>query len=93
MKAVYEATYAIPELGVEVGDRIVVRPSHPTAPLSVVRRFGHHALVRFMGEGHLDALRVLHTEPSVIRRPSQSDRPSPRHPQGRARQGHLRVVT
>jgi hypothetical protein len=38
MKAVYEAPYAIPELGVEPGDLITVRPAHPDNPLLVTRR-------------------------------------------------------
>lgn len=44
MKAVYEATYEIPELGAKRGDLIVVRPADPHAPLLVVREFDRNRL-------------------------------------------------
>lgn len=31
-------------MGAKPGDLIVVRPSHPTAPLAIVRNFGHGIL-------------------------------------------------
>lgn len=57
MKAVYEASYAIPELGVEPGDLIVVRPSHPTNPLLVSRRHHRSRLVLLLD--HLDHFRPI----------------------------------
>lgn len=46
-KTVYRARLPIPELGVEPGDIITVRPSHPDNPLLVTRRHerGRIALV------------------------------------------------
>jgi hypothetical protein len=54
MKAVYEAPYAIPELGVERGDVILVEPAHPRSPLLVVRRFDRNRLPLILD--HLDRL-------------------------------------
>lgn len=56
MEAVYLSHYAIPELGVQPGDHLVVQPAHPTVPLQVVRNLDRHALVRLMGAGHLARL-------------------------------------
>lgn len=89
MKAVYEATEAIPELDVLPGDRLVVRPGHPTAPLAVVKRYGHHSLVRLMGDGWLDRLTPIHTSPPLTQSPSPArryPRPSPSRPR------HLRAL-
>ena len=44
MKAVYEATYDVPELGIERGDVVTLRPSHPTNPLLVTKRRDHAAM-------------------------------------------------
>lgn len=54
MKAVYEATYAIEELGVRVGDTIVVEPGHPDEPLLIVRGFDRNQLPTILD--HLDRL-------------------------------------
>ena len=57
MKAVYEATYAIEELGVEVGDIITLRPAHPDNPLLVTKRHDRNRLPLILD--HLDALTPL----------------------------------
>ena len=54
MKAVYEVPYAIPELGAERGDIILVEPAHPTTPLLVVKRFDRNRLPLILD--HLDRL-------------------------------------
>lgn len=46
--------YSIPAIGAAPGDRLVIRPGHPSAPLVVVKRYGHQTLVRMMGDGHLE---------------------------------------
>ena len=45
---------AIPAIGAEPGDTIIVRPSHPHAPLAVVKRYGHQTLVELRATGELD---------------------------------------
>ncbi len=57
MKAVYETPYAIPELGAEPGDIIVVEPAHPHTPLSVVRQFDRNRLPVILD--HIDSLTPL----------------------------------
>lgn len=64
MKAIYEVPYAIPELGAQRGDVIVVEPAHPEAPLVVVRGFDRNRLPMVLD--HLDRLTLLsfHGPPS-----------------------------
>lgn len=52
MKAVYEATYAVPELGIEVGDTVLVEPAHPRTPLLVVKGYDRGRLPSILE--HLD---------------------------------------
>ncbi len=52
MKAVYEATYAIEELGVERGDLVVVEPGHPESPLLIVKRFDRNRLPLILDHLH-----------------------------------------
>lgn len=64
MKAVYEAPYAIPELGVEAGDHIVVRLSHPSVPLAVVKRYSRSHLTALISNGKMSDLRPIHLDDS-----------------------------
>jgi len=64
MEAVYVTHYPIPELGAEPGDHLVVEAGQPSYPLHVVKAFDHHALVRLMGDGHLDRLTLVSGEAS-----------------------------
>lgn len=45
MKAVYEVTEDIPELGMEPGGLLTVRPDHPENPLIFTRRLAREELV------------------------------------------------
>ena len=56
MEWVYRAPYAIPELGVEVGDAIIVAPA-AEVPLTVVKRFDRNRLPIILE--HLDRLTLL----------------------------------
>lgn len=80
MEAVYVTHYPIPELGAEPGDHLVVEPSAPDFPLQVVRNFDRHALVRLMGSGHLEHLKLvageLEPRPSPRALPSLQLRPA-----------------
>lgn len=58
-KAIYRAPLPIPAEGIETGDLVIVRPSDPTFPVEIVKRRDRHALVRLMGEGHLEAMILL----------------------------------
>ena len=71
MKAVYEVPYAIPELGVEPGDLLVVRPADPEAPLLVVKEL-HRDLLPLILD-HVDRLRLVSFEGA------SSPPPSSRH--------------
>lgn len=44
MRAIYRATYGIPELGIEPGDTVIIEPEHPRAPLKIVRSFAEEEL-------------------------------------------------
>ena len=44
MRGIYRATYAVPELGIEAGDMVVVEPGHPRAPLKIIRAFDRNDL-------------------------------------------------
>lgn len=58
--AVYRVTEpiaAIPEA--EPGDHLVVRITDPIAPVELVKRFDRHVLIRLMGDGALDRMRLL----------------------------------
>lgn len=57
MKAVYEAPYPIPELGIQPGDIITLRPSHPTNPFLVTRRIDRSRMPLLLD--HLDRLTPL----------------------------------
>lgn len=78
MEAVYLAHYPIPEIGALPGDHLVVELSDPIAPLSVVRDHDRHALVRLMGEGHLDRLTLV-SGVAVAPSGAPALRPSARH--------------
>ncbi len=60
-KTVYRAPYAIPEIGAEPGDHIIVRPSRPRGSLCVVKRYGQRELAWLRSEGVLEDAVVLHT--------------------------------
>lgn len=77
MEAVYLTHYAIPELGAQPGDHIVVDPSAPDFPVQVVRNFDRHALVRLMGDGHLGRLELVAGE--LVPQPSRSSPRGPPH--------------
>lgn len=79
MKAVYEATYAIEELGVEVGDRIVVRPAHPTAPMLVIKHHDRNVLPAILD--HLDHLLPVSFQNQAPPPPRQIRRRLREHPQ------------
>lgn len=72
MKAIYEAPYAIPELGVARGDVVVVQPAHEMDPLLVVKRFDRNRLPLILD--HLHRLTPVSvpddapSEPSEMRR-------------------------
>lgn len=59
MKAVYRVLVAVPEIDALPGDHVIVRPSEAVAPLQVIKQFDRHTLVRLMGGGHLDQMRLL----------------------------------
>lgn len=44
MRAVYTAERAIPELGVEEGDKVLIEPAHPRFPMIVFREFDRNQL-------------------------------------------------
>ena len=69
-RRVYRAPYAIPEIGAELGDHIVVRPAHPTSSLMVVKRYGQLELARLRGAGFLEHAPVIHTPGDTKTRPS-----------------------
>lgn len=79
MKAVFRAGYPIPEIGVESGDLVFVRPGDPVAPLQVVKQYGHHTLCRLMGSGHLDRMTLIRSDRPLIplrsREPLQQQSP------------------
>lgn len=84
MKAVYEATYAIEELGVEPGDRIVVRPSHPIAPLLVIKRHDRNVLPAILDHlDHLLPVSFQDQDPPPRRQVRRSLREHPRYPRPR----------
>lgn len=88
MRAVFEAPYAIPELGVDRGDVLVVRPDHPTDPLMVAKRFDHTHLPLILG--HLHRLTPVSLPSADLSRPAELQRWLLRRP-GRPRR-HLVVV-
>ncbi len=55
--AVYEVLKPIPWLGANTGDLLYLRPSHPTHPLQLVRKFDHAAMVAILDGS--DVLRVV----------------------------------
>lgn len=61
MKAIFRASYSIPEHRIEAGDFVVVRPGD-LHPVEVVSRRDRHVLVRLMGDGHLDRMTLLSGE-------------------------------
>ena len=63
-RRVYRAERAMPEIGAEPGDHIIVRPGVAKAPLMVVKRYGHHDLVKLMGSGALDGMEPIHVADS-----------------------------
>ena len=76
-RTVYRADRAMPDIGAEPGDLLVVRASDPHFPLLVVREFGHTAFARFLGSGMLDGLEptAVDMEQPVAR--GRLHRPSP----------------
>lgn len=60
MKLTYEATHAVPELSIEVGDIITIRPDHPENPFLVTKRLSRGALPSVLE--HLAAFRCLKAE-------------------------------
>lgn len=96
MKAVYEAPYPIPELGVEAGDIITVRPAHPDNPLLVTKRHDRNRLPLILD--HLDHLTPLSfsaaSDPTVAEEELRQHllRRSPPPPPSMQRPRHLRVV-
>lgn len=89
MKAVYEAPYPIPELGVETGDLITVRVTHPRSPLLVTKRHGHYRLPLLLE--HIDRLIPIDVSES------SSEELRHRHPRtlpnpARHRERHLRAI-
>lgn len=58
-KAIYRSPYAIPAEGIEAGDYVVIRPSDPDRPVEILRWRDRHALVRIMGDGHLDRMILI----------------------------------
>ncbi len=54
---VYEAPYAIPELGIKPGDLIIIRPSHPRSPF-ITSRHHHPSRLPLLLE-HLDHLNLV----------------------------------
>lgn len=88
MEAVYVAPYAIPELGVDEGDVITVRISHPVNPLLVTKRHAHHRLPLLLP--HIGQLTRIDADAEALqeaprrRAPSTSGRPRDRQ--------HLRAI-
>lgn len=78
MKAVYEAPYAIPELGVSRGDVIVVQPAHEFDPLLVVKRFDRNRLPVILD--HLHRLTPVSVPDDAPARPSEFRRWLQRRP-------------
>lgn len=72
MRAVYETDHAIPELGAEPGDLIVVEPGHPEAPLLVVREFDRNRLPIILE--HLDRLSPVSFEGLDVQGPADERR-------------------
>lgn len=58
---VYQATHGVPELGIETGDQLIVRPGH-RRPLTVVRDLSHQDLCRLVS--HLDGFELRSSEPT-----------------------------
>lgn len=88
MKAVYEVPYAIPELGAEAGDLLVVRPADPDAPLLVVKEFDRNRLPLILG--HVDHCRLVSFEGAPS--PPPSSRRWLRSHLALSRPSHLRAV-
>ncbi len=59
MKAIYRVVNAVPEIHAEPGDHVVIRCADPTAPVEVVKSFDRHTLIRLMGSGAFDQMRLL----------------------------------
>lgn len=95
MKAVYEAGHAIPELGIEPGDLVTLRPSHPDNPFIVTRLHPRHRMTELLD--HLDRFRPLQiagasspeTGEAELRRRLQG---SPQPPPLLRRRRHLRLA-
>ena len=67
MRAVYRVTEAIPKIGAEPGDCIVVEPSDPTHPLVLTRRFSRGVLPVVLDDARLRLL-----DGPELRRPAAS---------------------
>lgn len=82
MRGVYRAQQALPHLGVEQGDTVIIDPEHPRAPIQVVKLHSRHRLPDLVSE--LDSLTFL--SPLADRPPldppspgAQPERPESRH--------------
>lgn len=66
MEWVYEAPYAIPALGVEPGDIVIVAPAD-TVPLTIIKEFDRNRLPSILE--HLERLTPLPCSGAVSREP------------------------
>lgn len=62
MQRTYRSLHRIPELGVEPGDLVVIRPEHPTSPLMVVKRHDRNRLPLILD--HITALEPVSSDES-----------------------------
>lgn len=78
MRAIYEAKSAIPELGIERGDVVVLQPAREQDPLLVVKRLDRTRIVPLLT--HLDRLRAVSFEGAASHQELQHWLPQPPDP-------------
>jgi hypothetical protein len=61
-KSIYRAHHAIPEFGIRPGDTIIADPSHPRAPVKMVRSFDRNQVPQLLP--HLDGFTLIETRES-----------------------------
>lgn len=67
MSAVYLVLSPLPEIQALPGDHVVVRTPDDRSPVEVVKRFDRHTLVRLMGDGRLDQMKLVAGELALSR--------------------------
>lgn len=89
MRFTYQSHHSIPELGVDPGDILVIRPEHPTSPLLVLKRKDRNRLPLILD--HINRLELVSSdEPqsAVVELQRRLGSPPPRpHPRR-----HLRAL-